>query len=79
MGQKTTHFRGAGDPARLATKSQKNQIKEIIHDVLSQNQVITVQLPNGDEVIIQPKTGLKPLPVLDGYVPDGWKEAIYDE
>jgi len=44
-----------------------------VQAVLTKKQVITIQLPNGDEVIIQPKSGLKPLPVLDGFVPDGWK------
>jgi hypothetical protein len=56
---------------------EKLELKEIFQTVLTKNQVLTVQLPNGDEVIIQPRPPLKPLPVLDGHIPKGWKEAIY--
>ncbi len=56
---------------------EKRKLKEILQTVLNENQVLTVQLPNGDEVIIQPRPPLKPLPILEGYVPEGWKEAIY--
>ncbi|MCP4274684.1 MAG: hypothetical protein GY781_22390 [Gammaproteobacteria bacterium] len=56
---------------------EKRELKEILQTVLTKNQVLTVQLPNGDEVIIQPRPPLKPLPVLDGHIPEGWKEAIY--
>jgi len=41
--------------------------------------LLPFEFPNGDEVIIQPKLPLKPLPILEGYVPEGWKEAIYNE
>lgn len=54
-------------------------LEEIIHSVLTRQEVLTIQLPNGDEVIIQPKPELKPLPILEGYIPQGWKEAIYHE
>ena len=56
---------------------EKKKLKEILQAVLTKQQALTVQLPNGDEVIIQPKPPLKPLPILEGYVPEGWKEAIY--
>ena len=56
---------------------EKRKLKDILQTVLNKNQVLTVQLPNGDEVIIQPRPPLKPLPILEGYVPEGWKEAIY--
>jgi len=26
----------------------------------------------------QPSPRLKPLPVLDGFVPEGWKDALYE-
>ena len=38
---------------------------------------VTVLLPDGKEVLIEPKPRLKPLPVLEGYVPAGWKDALY--
>ena len=52
-------------------------LEEILRSVSANKQVLTVRLTNGAEVIIQPKPELKPLPVLEGYVPEGWKEAIY--
>ena len=53
------------------------KLKDIFQAVLAKKQVLTVQLASGDEVIIQPKPSLKPLPILEGYVPEDWKEAIY--
>jgi hypothetical protein len=58
-------------------KIEKRKRKEILQTVLTENQVLTVQLPNGDEVVIQPKPPLKPLPILEGYVSEGWKEAFF--
>ena len=57
---------------------EKKKIGEILQAVSTNKQVLTVQLPHGDEVIIQPKPPLKPLPILEGYIPEGWKEAIYE-
>ena len=31
-----------------------------------------------DVVTIKPLPRLKPLPVLEGFVPKGWKDAIYE-
>lgn len=56
---------------------EEKKLKEVFQIVLSKQMVLTVQLPNGEEVIIQPKPPLKPLPILEGYVPKGWKDAIY--
>ncbi|KHD06363.1 hypothetical protein PN36_06990 [Candidatus Thiomargarita nelsonii] len=60
----------------LTFKELKQQpLEDIFESVLRYQQILTVQLTNGLEVLIQPK--LKPLPTLDGYVSKGWKEAIY--
>ena len=56
---------------------EKKQLKEILQDVSINQQALVLQLPDGEEVIIQPKPLLKPLPILEGYVPEGWKDAIY--
>lgn len=56
---------------------EKKKPKEILQAVLANQTVLTVQFPGGEEVIIQPKLPLKPLPTLNGYIPKGWKEAIY--
>ena len=57
---------------------ETRQLREILETVLLKHIALTVQLPDGDEVVIQPKARLKPLPVLNGYIPDGWRDAIYD-
>jgi hypothetical protein len=57
---------------------EKKKLKDILQAVSTKQQILTVRLPNGDEVIIQPKPPLEPLPILEGFVPEGWKEAIYE-
>lgn len=58
----------------------KNEsLEEVIKTILIDHKPLTIKLSDGEQVIIQPKSMLKPLPVLNGYIPDGWKEAIYDE
>jgi hypothetical protein len=42
-----------------------------------QQLVVTVLLPDGKEVVIEPKPHLQPLPELKGRVPEGWKDAVY--
>ncbi|MCX7015202.1 MAG: hypothetical protein NTW86_22050 [Candidatus Sumerlaeota bacterium] len=54
-------------------------LEEIVNSVAAQHQGINVVLPNGEEVVIQPKLRLRPLPVLEGSVSSGWKDAIYRE
>ncbi|MCI0695127.1 hypothetical protein L0337_24345 [candidate division KSB1 bacterium] len=57
---------------------EDKSLKEILRSVLMDQKVLAIQF-DGDEVVIQPKRRLKPLPILDGHIPDGWKEAIYNE
>lgn len=45
--------------------------------LLREKSAIGVQFPNGESLIVQAKVELAPLPILDGYVPQGWKEEIY--
>ena len=62
----------------LSVDSLKNlSIEEFLVSILQQKSTITVQFPTGEAVVIQPKQVLLPLPILDGYVPQGWKDAIY--
>ncbi|HXH13072.1 MAG TPA: hypothetical protein VNP04_25285 [Alphaproteobacteria bacterium] len=51
--------------------------EEVIQDIAGQESTVTVLLPDGKALIIQPKPRLKPLPKLEGRVPEGWKDAIY--
>jgi hypothetical protein len=52
-------------------------IEEFLQTVLEQGTALTVQLPTGEAVIVQPQQPLLRLPVLDGSMPEGWKDAIY--
>ncbi len=52
-------------------------IEKILQEVADQNLVVTVLLPGGKEVVIEPKLSLQPLPELEGRVPEGWKDAVY--
>jgi hypothetical protein len=64
---------------RTLEELQHKSLEEIFRSVLMNQQVLIVQFPDGAEIIIQPKPQLKPLLILEGYVPEGWKEAIYNE
>ncbi|MFH1633287.1 MAG: hypothetical protein ABIG63_04645 [Chloroflexota bacterium] len=61
------------------TLEQLNNVSltEFLRLVLEQNRRLEVRMPDGDVLIVQPEAGLIPLPELEGYVPDGWKDAIY--
>lgn len=52
-------------------------LEEIIAQVLRENRALTIWVSGEQEVVIEPRPKLKPLPVLDGYIPQGWKDAIY--
>lgn len=52
-------------------------IEEFLNQ-LRQQEAIAVQFPDGESIIVQAKQELEPLPILDGYVPEGWK-AVYAE
>ena len=56
---------------------KKHTLEEVLREVIRRQEVLTVLLPEGETVAIQPSPALKPLPVLDGFVPEGWKDAIY--
>ena len=57
---------------------RQRSFEEVLLDVAEQGLALIVRLPGGEEVVIEPKPRLKPLPVLEGYVPEGWKDAIYE-
>jgi len=57
---------------------KKRPLEDILQEVLDREEILTVRLPGGQEVKIQPSGKLKPLPVLKGKVPEGWKDAIYE-
>jgi hypothetical protein len=57
---------------------KQRTLEEVLRQVASQQEALTVRLPEGQTVSIQPTPLLKPLPVLEGFVPEGWKDALYD-
>jgi hypothetical protein len=50
-------------------------IEELLGRALQEG-TLTVQFPDGAAVTIQPKPALQPLPVLEGYVLEEWKDEI---
>lgn len=63
----------------LTLKELKHvSLDEIIRQVLEQRKTLTILVSEDREVTIQPKTRLRPLRVLEGYIPEGWKDAIYE-
>ena len=58
---------------------RERSLEQVLETVLQEQEILTVKMPSGQDVVIRPKPALEPLPVLEGSVPDGWKDAIYDE
>ncbi|MFB2918354.1 MULTISPECIES: hypothetical protein [Aerosakkonema] len=61
----------------ITIESVRNISGEDFLSLLRQKSAIAVQFPNGESLIVQAKVELAPLPILDGYVPQGWKEEVY--
>jgi hypothetical protein len=55
---------------------KKQKIEDVFREVVSRQQVLTVRLPEGDAVRIQPSPRLEPLPKLRYVVPKDWRDAI---
>ncbi|MGH7964360.1 MAG: hypothetical protein ACRERD_21505 [Candidatus Binatia bacterium] len=66
----------AGQTLTLAELKEES-LEQILQQIVDQQSIVTVLLPNGKEVVIEPKLRLQPLPELEGHVPEGWKEAVY--
>jgi hypothetical protein len=56
---------------------KKQSVEEIFQQVAQGHAHFVVQMPDGEEIVIESRPRLKPLPVLEGYIPEGWKDAIY--
>ena len=52
-------------------------LEELLREVARSREPLTVVLEEGESVTIEPSSQLKPLPQLEGRVPEGWKDAIY--
>ena len=53
-------------------------LEDVLTEVAKQDEILTVQLPTGERITIQPTPALKPLPVLHGSVPENWKDGSYE-
>ncbi|MGB7922616.1 MAG: hypothetical protein WCF57_05170 [Pyrinomonadaceae bacterium] len=62
---------------RTLEELKGHTLEDLLHEVARSRESITVVLEEGELVTIEPATQLKPLPELDGRVPEGWKDAIY--
>ena len=56
---------------------KEQTLEDVLRQVIRRQEALTVRLPEGETVAIQPSPRLRPLPVLEGFVPEGWKDALY--
>jgi hypothetical protein len=61
----------------LKELEKKYSLGEFLEEVARRHETVTVVLDEGGSVMLQPVPALKPLPALEGSVPEGWKDAIY--
>ena len=52
-------------------------LAELLHEVARSGEAITVVLDEGASVTIKPAAQLRPLPALEGRLPEGWKDAVH--
>ncbi len=57
---------------------RERTLEEVLWEVVRQQEVLTVHLAEREAVTIKSLLRLKPLPVLEGFAPEGWKDAIYE-
>ena len=51
-------------------------VEEVVRQLLTRRDRLTIVVSEDEEVSIELKSQLKPLPVLEGKIPEGWKDAI---
>jgi hypothetical protein len=51
---------------------------ELLQEVTSKQETLRIEITEGEFVEIKPLPKLKPLTCLEGSMPTGWKDAIYD-
>ncbi len=61
----------------ILTEEQDTDIAEIVRRVAREQKAVRVVLNAGETVLILPSSDLRPLPELEGAVPEGWKDAVY--
>ena len=61
----------------LLEELKEQSLEKLLGEVAGGGASLVVTLPGGRQVVIAPQVPLKPLPVLEGYLPEGWKDAVY--
>ena len=56
---------------------KERTLEDVLKEMVRRREVLTMRLSEGEMVTIKSAPNLKPLPVLEGFVPEGWKDAIY--
>lgn len=51
---------------------------DLLKELAQSQETLRIKLADGDYVEIKPFPKLEPLLTFEGYVPDGWKDAIYE-
>ena len=52
--------------------------EELLREIDATQESVRVVLEDGHEIEIKPSAKLEPMLTYDGYVPEGWKDAIYE-
>ena len=58
---------------------RERTVDKLLHEVASEREAVTVVLGDSEGVVIQLAPSLKRLSELEGFVPEGWKDAVYGE
>lgn len=53
------------------------QVEQVLQEVAETGESLLVHLPGSRAIRIAPVSFLRPLPTLEGIVPEGWKDALY--
>jgi hypothetical protein len=66
-----------GNQAVTLDELRGRPVEDVLQEVAEQQTSLVVRLHDGKEVVIEPRPQLKPLPELEGKVPENWKDSIY--
>jgi hypothetical protein len=62
-------------------QAKARPLEELLREITRTQEPVRIEMPEGDAVEIQPAISagkeLKPLERLPGYMPEGWKDALY--
>ena len=72
--------RGKKMPKTLTMDELKaRSVEELLQEVDDTQEPVRIVLAEGHEIDIKPAPKLKPMIRLEGYIPEGWKDAIYSQ